>query len=183
MVDGHVGGDAGGPSRDEAARHEAPSLGAGDRVRVRGLLGAAQHNGKEGVVRAYHRARERYAVELCSGGPAILVKRANLEPATKPAAPRAASPSTAATAAVATATAAVGGATAAVGASAGVGGCLRVAHDAALGRFYRAARAIGAGALVLEASPDAWAPVWPCEPAELSETERNILDRAPAPQR
>ena len=41
-----------------------PSLVAGDRVEIGGLQGAPQHNGKEGVVTGWVKAKRRYAVEV-----------------------------------------------------------------------------------------------------------------------
>ena len=55
----------------------AAALAPGSQMRVHGLSGATEHNGKQCVVRAYHANRDRYAVSL--GGLSILVKRCNLQ--------------------------------------------------------------------------------------------------------
>eukprot|EP01048_Picozoa_sp_COSAG05_P037000 COSAG05_NODE_16992_length_334_cov_0.821277_1_plen_111_part_11 len=39
----------------------------GTTVKLRGLVGAAQHNGKVGQIRSFDPAKERYAVQLQSG--------------------------------------------------------------------------------------------------------------------
>ena len=48
-----------------------PSLVAGDRVEIGGLQGAAQHNGKEGIVTGWLKVKRRYTVEV-SDFPSIL---------------------------------------------------------------------------------------------------------------
>ena len=60
---------------------EAPaaSFVVGDTVEIHGLTGAAQHNGKTGVVKSFDEAKGRYAVALTTGGKKPLaIKPANL---------------------------------------------------------------------------------------------------------
>ena len=60
---------------------EAPaaSFVVGDTVEIHGLTGAAQHNGKTGVVQGFDEAKGRYAVALTTGGKKPLaIKPANL---------------------------------------------------------------------------------------------------------
>lgn len=57
---------------------EADVLPDGARVRVRGLVGAAQHNGKTGTIQMFVANKGRYAVALAGGGPTLLIKPANV---------------------------------------------------------------------------------------------------------
>jgi hypothetical protein len=58
------------------------SLSPGDTVTVHSLVGAAQHNGKVGIVESYDEAKGRYRVALQGGGGSsgkpLAVKPANL---------------------------------------------------------------------------------------------------------
>jgi len=49
-------------------------------VQVNGLVNAAQHNGKLGVVRGYDEEKARYIVQL-QGGASMKIKPENLQPA------------------------------------------------------------------------------------------------------
>ncbi|CAK0852086.1 unnamed protein product [Prorocentrum cordatum] len=53
-------------------------LPAGLRVRIRGLTGAAEHNGVEGVIKGYSREKGRYVVDLDDGDRSLSLRAANL---------------------------------------------------------------------------------------------------------
>ena len=65
----------GGGQAQSRARAEAPSeLPRGTAVAVRGLVGAAQHNGKLGKVEDYDEGSSRYVVALDDGDDALRIK-------------------------------------------------------------------------------------------------------------
>jgi hypothetical protein len=52
------------PDEPEPETEAAPGVAAGDRVRIRGLSGALEHNGKTGVVVSFDDAKGRFCVRL-----------------------------------------------------------------------------------------------------------------------
>ena len=60
---------------------------------------------------------------------------------------------------------------------------LSIASSREAGRYYVAARPIKQGETVLQARPEAWAPLWPCELSELSPRELSVMraDAGPNP--
>ena len=74
-----MGGGGGGGGRGRPQQPEKPSiLPNGTRVFVRGLQGAAQHNGKAGEVESYDQSSSRYFVQLSGEGDVIKIKFDNL---------------------------------------------------------------------------------------------------------
>jgi hypothetical protein len=63
----------------EADSETPTSLVAGDRVEIGGLTGAPQHNGKEGVVVRWVKAKRRYIVEVDGLPKPLAVRPANLQ--------------------------------------------------------------------------------------------------------
>jgi hypothetical protein len=65
----------------EVTENVRPAFEVGDAVEVHGLVGAAQHNGKQGVVRRFDTAKGRYVLQLPGTEKPLAVKPANLRAA------------------------------------------------------------------------------------------------------
>jgi len=74
---GMPGGMGGGGKRSRRAAERPDVLPSGTEVRVRGLQGAPQHNGKAGRVEDYDESTGRYTVQL-SDGDVLRIKHTNL---------------------------------------------------------------------------------------------------------
>ena len=83
MMFGGMGGPMGGMQgfgggRRQQSRYPKHAIPRESAVYIHGLKGAAQHNGKTGVVKSFSESQERYTVETDGGQERLSLKQANL---------------------------------------------------------------------------------------------------------